>query len=1093
MNPSPNPRHKPSPSFSKRIRQKILWFLLLLVALPLIFSLISTILANYLIQFNTTEPQSPTQILSHPVFWTGLGISLLIAGGLIWLFIQVFIVPVEQISAQTEKLASGDWSQKFSVQSRDEFGRMAYALNMLRNELGRMYQKIQRQAMTHEADANFGLVESGIESAGGEAEQDLINREFSFEPFEFDRQEENLLYAAAQKISSASDENQINQILDETFQKLDYISAIFDILPGSLRLNQFIDRQNRLAEKSLKGTLIQIQNPGAIFQDKEILLLTQKEDINELSSLFEIFERRNCNSLAILPLKVNQQVVQIFALGSRKPTPLSGINLQPFIHLAQTISTSLEKLGNIRNLHGQLSAYEALTSISRAISNEFSLQPLYKLLHQKVAEQIGKDLSFSIAIYDSKNQIIQFPYHYEDGKIISISSIPLGEGLTSYIIQNRKSLLLPLKFEPKDLPASWNAYKYMYAVSDVERDAMRLGAKIIGKPAKSWMGVPLLLGGEVIGAIIVQDTQQEERFTEKDLILLETLAPQVAISIRNAQLVESMTSTLKAYDQEHTLLNALLEYVPEKIYFKDRAGRYLRVSNSFIASRGYVSAGEITGHTDEELLPGDAGRLRHQKDLQVISTGIPVVGEMVEYHAENGETLWELISRVPLFSQDDPSNQNPYALLVISQDITDLKKAEKISSRQAQQLLTAAEIARDVASSLQAEKVLVNATNLIRERFGYYHASVFLIEPTGKYAVLHEASGEIGQKMKAAGHRLAVGSRSLVGQAIARAETVVSNNTRQNPNYYPNPLLPDTRSELVVPLKTANRVIGALDVQSDRTDAFQSEDIQTLEILADQLAMALENAHLFSRVQDTLVKHRLLHQMTTAASTSTNISDAIQRTVYNIRTTLGEERVAFYLADQEGNLFLHTAVGYEGREINQIPIQTSNQITAVAARERRAIRINHIAAGEASPAIHPETRSALAVPVVFSDELLGVLALESDHLERFDENDSEIMGALGDSLGAILTNARLVDQIRQQAERQRMLFEITSKIRRSVDMETILRTSVSEISKAVGARKAHIQINPLATLQSSQSSPEKGGTVINLDHDNGHHPEDNGK
>jgi len=1085
------PSRKSSPTFFKRIRHKALLFLFLLAVFPLLLSVASTVLAVSLLPPATSGQTPWILILSQPVFWAGSGISLLIAAGIIWLFIQVFIVPVENLSTQTEKLANGDWSQKFTVQSKDEIGKLAYALNLLRNELGRMYRKIELQAISQKADPSSGLVESGLDLTVEEERQENFNSEFSFEPIEFDRQEENLLYHAAQKINRASEESQVNQILDETLSKIDYVSAFFDIYPNNLRLMHLLDRQVRYTDKSLKGTAIQIENPQILFSGKDCIILEQKEEISELVNLFNLFENRNCNSIAIFPLLVNQRVVRLFVIGSRKPTPLSAVNLQPFIHLSQTVSAVLEKLGSIRSLRSQMSAYETLTSISQAISNEFSLQPLYQLVHQKVSEQIGADLSFSIAIYDQANQIIQFPYHYEDGKVTSIPPFPLGEGLTSYIIQNQKSLLLPLKFEPKDLPASWNAYKYMYAVSDVERDAMRLGAKIVGKPAKSWLGVPLLLGGQVLGAIIVQDTQKEERFSEKDLILLETIAPQIAISIRNAQLVENMTSTLQAYDQEHTLLNALLENVPEKIYFKDQEGRYLRVSNSFIASLGYSSASEITGYTDEELIPGEAGNLRHQHDMRVISSGIPVVGEMVEYHAENGETLWELVSRVPLFSNADPANKNPYALLVISQDITELKRTENLSNRQAQQLLTAAEIARDVASSLQTEQVLVNATNLIRERFGYYHASVFLVDPTGKYAVLHEASGEIGQKMKAAGHRLAVGSRSLVGQAVAKAETVVSNNTRQNPNYYPNPLLPDTHSELVVPLKTANRVIGALDVQSDRVNAFTTEDIHTLEILADQLAMALENAHLYAHAQENLVKHRLLHQMTTAASTSTNLSEAIQRTVYNLRTSLGEERVAFYLADQSGNLFLHTAIGFEGLEINQINIQNSKHLLAISARDRYPVRVGRLSSGETNVTIHPETQSALAVPILFSDELLGVLTVESEQVDRFDENDQEIIGALGDALGAILTNARLVDQIRQQVERQRMLYEITSKIRRSVDIETILRTSVNEISRAVGARKAHIQINP--GVQSSSRESHAALTSIPDEHNNGHHIEDNGK
>jgi GAF domain-containing protein len=336
---------------------------------------------------------------------------------------------------------------------------------------------------------------------------------------------------------------------------------------------------------------------------------------------------------------------------------------------------------------------------------------------------------------------------------------------------------------------------------------------------------------------------------------------------------------------------------------------------------------------------------------------------------------------------------------------------------------------------------------------------------------------------------LAVGSHSLVGEAVSKGETIVCNYPLANSKFYYHPLLPNTQSEMVVPLRIANRIIGALDVQSDRLNAFQMLDVNTLEILADQISLALENANNYTKAQENLVKHRLLHQMTTAASTSANVSDAIQQTISNLRTVFGEERVAFYLADQEGNLFLHTALGYEGLEVNQFNIQTSKQLPAVAARERHPIRVGHLPIGPESPAVHPETRSALSVPVLFSEDLLGVLCLESDHLERFDENDQEIIGSLGDSLGAILTNARLVDQIRQQVERQRMLYEITSKIRRSVDIETILRTSVNEISRAVGARTAHIRINP---VQQSLSTESEDSQLEPPGNNNGYHPEGNG-
>lgn len=1091
---APNPR-RPFAHFSPRLKQKSIWLLALLIILPVAILVSSFLLVFFFSQSGASGGLTFNAILRNPIFWAGIVLSLASAALILWLFIQAMVVPVINLAAQVKKLASGDWSQKFPVAGNDELGLLGYSLNQIRNELGSMYRKIERQAMTQSTSPEFGLAESGLISFPEESPSALdggLHQEILFEPLEFDRQEESLLYSAAQKMGQAVDEGEIYRIFEDTFTKVNYACAVFDIYPDMLRLVQIVDRQGRVSDKSLKGISIQSRNLPALLQDKEMIVLENQPGEKELNDLYAFFEGRKCTSVAVFPQFMNQRAVRLVAIGSRKPTPLSALNLQPFTHLAHTFGATLQRLSEIRSLRHQMKAYEALGGVSQTISAEFNLRALYQLVHDKVSSQIGKDLSFSIAIYNNQKKQIHFPYHFEDNKVTSIDPFQLGEGLTSYIIQNRTSLLLPLKFQLESPPTAYNTYQYMNAASDVERDAIRLGAKIVGKPAKSWLGVPLLFGGDVIGVIIVQDIYKEERFDEKDKVLLETIAPQIAIAIRNAQLVEDMTATLQAYDLEHTLLTTLMENVPEKIYFKDIDGRYLRVSKSYLTDMGFASASEVLGYTDEEILPGDAGQRRHQEDAQVISSGIARVGQTVQRLADNGEAAWELTSRVPLMIATENASDQPYALLVISQDITDLKKVEALSSRQNQQLLTAAEIARDVAGSLEAGQILKNATDLIRERFGYYHSSVFVVEPTRKFIVLTEASGEIGNRMKTAGHRLAIGSRSLVGQAVARAQTVVSNNTRANPDYYPNPLLPDTRAELVVPLKIGTKVLGALDVQADRVDAFKTEDIKTLEILADQLAMAMENANMYARAQENLARHRLLHQITTAVSTSANITEALNRTVFSLRTTLGEERVVIYLADEQGNLNVRSASGYDNFDLTRLHIPIGEGFIGAVAQQRRPLRINDANTQPQYRLPHPDTRSALAVPILFSDEILGVLCLESDHVERFSESDQEILGALGDSLGAIITNAQLVDQIRSQVERQRMLFEITSKIRRSVDIETILRTSVTEISKAIGAQRASIHIVPPVTEAEATRAGEDHQRAANEQppRNNGHKPED---
>ena len=154
-------------------------------------------------------------------------------------------------------------------------------------------------------------------------------------------------------------------------------------------------------------------------------------------------------------------------------------------------------------------------------------------------------------------------------------------------------------------------------------------------------------------------------------------------------------------------------------------------------------------------------------------------------------------------------------------------------------------------------RLLANSVNLIRDRFGFYHASIFLLDRMGEFALLRESTGEVGAQMKERGHHLAVGSQSIVGQVLLRKKEWVVNNVQQEPLYFANPLLPETRSELAIPLIVGERILGVVDVQSRQENAFMENEVKILRILADQLAIAVWNSILFGQNQETLAQHRL--------------------------------------------------------------------------------------------------------------------------------------------------------------------------------------------------------------------------------------------
>jgi signal transduction histidine kinase/CheY-like chemotaxis protein len=183
------------------------------------------------------------------------------------------------------------------------------------------------------------------------------------------------------------------------------------------------------------------------------------------------------------------------------------------------------------------------------------------------------------------------------------------------------------------------------------------------------------------------------------------------------------------------------------------------------------------------------------------------------------------------------------------------------AQRRALELQTAAEIARDTTSTLSLEILLNRIVNLLKDRFELYHVSIFLLDDTNTYALIQESTGSPGQELKRRNYRLAVGSKSVIGTCTSTGETVVVNDATHSPIFYPNPLLPDTQSELGLPLKISGKVIGAIDLQSTELNAFPEEETAILQILSDQISVAIDNAKAYAISQEAVEEMRELDRV----------------------------------------------------------------------------------------------------------------------------------------------------------------------------------------------------------------------------------------
>jgi signal transduction histidine kinase/DNA-binding response OmpR family regulator len=187
--------------------------------------------------------------------------------------------------------------------------------------------------------------------------------------------------------------------------------------------------------------------------------------------------------------------------------------------------------------------------------------------------------------------------------------------------------------------------------------------------------------------------------------------------------------------------------------------------------------------------------------------------------------------------------------------------SEQTLRRQNEYLATSAEIGRLVTSTLDLDTLFSRTVNLINERFGFYHVAIFTIEETGFNAILKSATGLAGEEMVHRRHSLAVGSRSIVGTVSSTGEELIVNNTAMEPTFRVNPLLPNTRSEAAIPLRIGKRIVGVVDLQSQEINAFRQDDIAVLLVLADQVAVAIDNARSYELAQAAIIEMRELDRL----------------------------------------------------------------------------------------------------------------------------------------------------------------------------------------------------------------------------------------
>lgn len=346
----------------------------------------------------------------------------------------------------------------------------------------------------------------------------------------------------------------------------------------------------------------------------------------------------------------------------------------------------------------------------------------------------------------------------------------------------------------------------------------------------------------------------------------------------------------------------------------------------------------------------------------------------------------------------------------LMQRSAELELANRHIHRRAAQFEALALVARTIASVRDLPELLPRIAAVISEKFGFYHVGLFLLDEASEYAVMVAANSEGGLKMLERKHRLRVGHEGIVGYVTATGKARIAMDVGKDAVFFNNLELPDTHSEMALPLKGENRIMGALDVQSTESGAFTEEDVQMLSLLADQVSLAIENARLFDETRSALSE-----------------AEAISRQF--TREAWGRVPVE------------HKLLGYRYNVAGAIPLNKPVDLKEMRQRKGR----------DSQQDIDP-----VVIPIELRGETIGRLIVQSPTTDKLNQDQIDLIKSVADRVALAAENARLFDETSRRAERERLVSDITSKIRSGNDPQSMIQTAMEELRKALGATRVEV-------------------------------------
>lgn len=525
----------------------------------------------------------------------------------------------------------------------------------------------------------------------------------------------------------------------------------------------------------------------------------------------------------------------------------------------------------------------------------------------------------------------------------------------------------------------------------------------------------LRTGQMVLGALVVQNDHLGNYSHDSFLILLRTFAQNLASLWHNLHLLTETQHRAKELEILH--------------------GRY--IDNLWRTEQSTIEA-----HYRDQNLQIERGPT--QEPVPQLGVQLPLnIGE-------------EIIGQIQLPEQESLTPEaNEFVSALVHEMSSALNNARFLQTAHAysNQLNVAANVSRAATTILDRDQLIQEVVELIRNRFDYYYVGLFLVDTAGKTAVLAAGTGEAGKRQLEQNHHHPVNTKSMVGNAISTGQTHVEQDVTQAVHFRPNPLLPDTRSEIALPLHIRGRVIGALTVQSVERGAFPNDTVAVLQNLADQLAIAIENASLFARTEENLAQTKRLYT-TVSQMTEAQTENEVFQMLIDFAAGSGLVDLANIITIDTSNPdYLQIPVQWQKNLTSYSPNQTYLRDEYPFSEQLALKQFIEVEDGQTDPQLDEATRqiyienqlhTTAHIRIYNKNNWFGSLTLIRKKIKKFTIEEMQPFFTLVEQAAIILSNLQLLKQTET-------LYKIGSELNQIIARDDALNMAVKEIAAYTGA------------------------------------------